>query len=521
MYNECINLRGDFQMSSRANWLRIALIGVLGVTLGVGLAAYLPGAGIDTAMRAGLAMLLIGSVVMVFSRSKQPARNGFGMKMEDVHAVSGTQSVDFGSVAANEEARASLVEMVDYLKDPEKYARLGARLPCGVLLYGPPGTGKTLLARALAGEAGVPFFALSGSDFVQMYVGVGAGRVRDLFAKARKAGKCVIFIDEIDSMGKRRDDSSSEERDQTLNALLSEMSGFHKSEGIIVVAATNRIDTLDPALLRPGRFDRQIEVGLPGKSERLSILQLHSQNKPMDSAIDLDELAANTVMFSGASLESMLNEAAIRAARRGGERIEKTDIDAAYLSTVAGDDKPSTATHNERLTIALHEAGHALATKLLLPGHKITRVSILPTGKGAAGYSLSIPEERAIMMKDRLEKQVQILLAGRAAELLIAGQDEMTAGASNDLKRAAELTATMVMDLGMEGDPGVAIRPLSQACGGSPNDAIKRCAEALNRHFDAVTQLLSGNTGKLMALVESLIESEALDADQVEQILAA
>ncbi len=450
-------------------------------------------------------------------RQREPIRR-IGRKFTGTKPVYETCKTTFQDVAANEEALRSLSMLVDYLKNPSKYGSMGARMPRGVLLYGPPGTGKTLLAQALAGEAGVPFFALSGSDFVQMYVGVGASRVRELFQKAKKAGKCVIFIDEIDAMGKKRDDSASEEREQTLNALLSEMSGFKKNDGAIVLAATNRLDTLDPALLRPGRFDRKIEVGLPGLNERLDILKLHSRGKPMAEGIDLANLAAQTVYFSGASLEALLNEAAIRAAQRGSEAIERTDIDAAYLATVAGEDKPSHAAQKERATIALHEAGHALATRLLLPDQRVTRVSILPSGKGAAGYSLSIPPELSIIGRDRLVRQIQVLLAGRAAELLIGGPDEITGGASNDLARAAEIAAAMALDLGMTGEPGVAIRPLKAACG--TGDAMERCKELLGHEFDAVTNLLQSHSELLMKLTEALLQEETIDEQRFLQLVA-
>ncbi len=492
----------------------------LGLALGIGLTLSLPHVTVDMLMRMVMGLILLLAIVAVFSRPAQPMRAGAARKMDRMDVQPSASGLDFSAVAANELALRSLRELVDYLKEPEKYTKFGARMPAGVLLYGPPGTGKTLLAKALAGEAGVPFYALSGSDFVQMYVGVGASRVRELFQKARKAGRCVIFIDEIDSMAKRRDDSSSEERDQTLNALLAEMSGFHGREGVIVVGATNRLDTLDPALLRPGRFDRQIEVGLPGRDERLSILRLHSKNKPLSASVDMDALAHDTAMFSGASLESLLNEAAIRAARRGAEEIGESDIRQAYLSVVAGDDKMSIATGAERLTIALHEAGHALATRVLMPESRLSRVSILPTGRGAAGYSLAVPKERAVMMKSALEHQLQILLAGRAAELLIGGADELTAGASNDLQRAAELAGAMVLDLGMENSPAVAIRALKNACGGG-SDAFAQCEAVLNRSFEQVTALLAERSDQLMRLVEALIEKEALDAEEIERALIA
>ncbi len=495
------------------------LAALLGAAAGVWFCGFLPGFDADAMLRILLGCVLAGSIAAVFLRGRQMAGPAWRAKPEPTGALAPVQRINFASVAANDEARESLNELADYLKNPEKYARMGARMPRGVLLYGPPGTGKTLLARALAGEANVPFFALSGSDFVQMYVGVGASRVRELFAKARRAGKSVIFIDEIDSMGKRRDERASEEREQTLNALLSEMSGFHPCDGVLVIAATNRIDTLDPALLRPGRFDRQIEVGLPGRDERLSILTLHSKNKPIDSSVDLSALAGATVRFSGASLESLLNEAAIRAARRGAALIERDDIDAAFLTQVAGADRRGGNMAPERRIVALHEAGHALATYLLLPEQRLTRVSILPTSKGAAGYSLSIPQESMVTIKSQLEKQIKVLLAGRAAEKLIAEEGELTAGASDDLKRASELTAAMVLDLGMEDSPGVSLRALSKACGGGTSEGFGLCKQVLDRHFESISHLLAENCDRLMRLTEALIEKEALSGEQVRALI--
>ena len=427
---------------------------------------------------------------------------------------------DFSSVAANEQALSSLMELRDYLRDPEKYARYGARMPRGVLLYGPPGTGKTLLARALAGEAKVPFFALSGSDFVEKYVGVGAGRVRELFRKAKKAGKCVIFIDEIDALGKRRDESASDERDQTLNALLSEMSGFYTGDGVIVIAATNRVDALDPALLRPGRFDRQIEVGLPGRAERLSILRLHSENKPLAEGVSLEALAEQTVSFSGASLESLLNEAALIAAARDGGRIEQADIRTAFYKTVAGADRPMTATAEERRIIAVHEAGHALASRVLAPENRLARVSILPAGRGAAGYNLCVPAERVMIGKRQMEHQICVLLAGRAAEQLAFGEDNLTAGASSDIARATELAASMVADLGMAGEPAVSLKALNRACGGVTG-AAERCKALLNELYDRTLRLIEAEKGALLALADALVEAESLEGADAAAILDA
>ena len=510
---EVICLKKTWNMISMGSlWLMLTGL-VLSLLTGSGAVA------IETAARICLAAAVALFIASALLRPRALRAEAAG-RIAGMEAVNAAPSCGFSDVAANEEARRSLEGLVDYLKDPQKYARYGARMPRGVLLYGPPGTGKTLLARALAGEAGVPFFALSGSDFVQMYVGVGASRVRELFKNARKAGKCVIFIDEIDAMAKKRDDQSSDERDQTLNALLSEMSGFRPSEGIIVLAATNRLDTLDPALLRPGRFDRQIEVGLPGRAERLSILRLHSRNKPLSRTVDLEALAGDTSCFSGASLENLLNEAAIAAAERGAEKIEPADIRGAFFRTVAGADRRSTATHAEKRVIAVHEAGHALASIHLTPENRLKRVSILPAGGGAAGYNLSIPPERAMLEKRQIECQIEVLLAGRAAELLVGGDDAVTAGAANDLSRAAELAAALVMDLGMAGEPAVSLRALSRACGGG-DEAKALCRQKLGELFANVSDLLLEHADELLLLTDALVEREAMSGEEVEALLRA
>ena len=463
-------------------------------------------AGVDMAARICLAAAVALFIASALLRPRALRAEAAG-RIAGMEAVSAAPQCSFADVAANEEARASLQGLVDYLKDPGKYARYGARMPRGVLLYGPPGTGKTLLARALAGEAGVPFFALSGSDFVQMYVGVGASRVRELF-------------DEIDAMAKKRDEQSSDERDQTLNALLSEMSGFRPADGVIVLAATNRLDALDPALLRPGRFDRQIEVGLPGRAERLSILRLHSRNKPLSGAVDLEALAGDTSCFSGASLENLLNEAAISAAGRGAETIEPEDVQSAFYRTVAGADRKSAATQAEKRVIAVHEAGHALASLLLTPENRLRRVSILPAGGGAAGYNLSIPPERTMLGKRQIECQIEVLLAGRAAELLVGGEEAVTAGAANDLSRAAELAAALVMDLGMAGEPAVSLRALSRTCGGG-DDGKALCRQKLGELFEHVSALLLERADDLLRLTEALVKQEAMSGEDVEAVLRA
>ncbi len=472
---------------------------------------------IDISSRTLLAVGCIGVIAVSalgIGRRKSPAYTKFGRDALILKAP----GLTFDDVAANAEAKQSLEGLVDYLKDPQKYATFGARMPRGVMFYGPPGTGKTLLARALAGEAGVPFFAMSGSDFVQMYVGVGASRVRDLFANAKKAGKCVIFIDEIDALGRRRNDQSSDERDQTLNALLNEMSGFRTGDGVIVIAATNRIETLDPALLRPGRFDRQIEVGLPGINERLDILTLHSKNKPLSSEVDLAELARETTAFSGASLESLLNEAAILAARRQSEKIERDDIDKAYYRTVAGADGVSAATPDERCTIALHEAGHAIVLRTLIPESRLKRVSILPAGRGAQGYNLAIPEERVLHKKSDIENQIMVLLGGRAAELLVGGEDALTSGASSDIARATELAGTMIMELGMGDNPAVSLRALSNVCGAN-GAAESACRDALASLYEKTRAILEDHVNELLKLTDALLERESLGAEEIETLL--
>lgn len=496
----------------------------LAVILGAGLLAWLAMAvlgldaqRLDTAGKwlCGLAIVLFVAAMLNKGRAAVPAHAG-DVRFEPASEAS---RLSFLNVAANEEALNSLKELADFLKNPQKYQRMGARMPRGVLLYGPPGTGKTLMARALAGEAGVPFFAASGADFVQMYVGVGASRVRELFAKARKAGKSVIFIDEIDALGKARQGSGSDEREQTLNALLVEMSGFREENPVVVLAATNRLDTLDPALLRPGRFDRQIEVGLPNRDQRLSILKLHSRNKPLAQEVSLARLASDTISFSGAALECLLNEAAILAAGRNAEQIELADVQRAYVTSIAGQDRPSNnVSQEDKAIIALHEAGHALVTHLLLPEHQIKRVSILPSTRGAAGYSLSIPPEKSVMKRSYLNAQLKVLLGGRAAEELAAGEMELTSGASDDLKRAAELAASMVMDMGMETDHGIALRALSKACSAGSQEGFAQSRKLLKEAYGQTFELLRENSDLLMKLTEALLEKESMDEHQLEQI---
>ena len=448
-----------------------------------------------------LGLLLGMFFVMLRGRGKG---TGFGLqKYAAVQPEESIPAVTFRDVAVSPAVLQSMQDLVSFLQKPEHFSRYGARAPKGVMLYGPPGTGKTLLARALAGEAKAPFFAMSGADFVQVYVGVGASRIRELFKKARKAGGGVIFIDEIDAIGKKRD-SGNDEREQTLNALLTEMSGFSESEGIMVVAATNRLDTLDAALLREGRFDRRIEVGLPDFEERLRILQVHARKKPMDTSLSLEDIARQTALFSGAQLETLLNEAAIRAARRGAEKIENTDVETAFCAVVAGEETPRVMTEQERKITAYHEAGHALITHFMLPRSRVTRVTIIPSSRGAAGYSMSIQPDQLLHTKQQLQAMMCAALGGRAAETLIFGPEQITTGAAGDLKKARQIAAAMAAEYGM-GETG----------------EEKADEKALFlRAMEAAEECLKTHRQGLHALAKALLEKETLQEEAIRQILA-
>ena len=451
-----------------------------------------------------------------FEKLFQTIKDFFKPKKRGLELLADIPDQHFSDVAALEEAVDSLRGLVDVLRFPEKYAWYGARAPRGVLLYGPPGTGKTLMARALAGEAGVPFYTVSGSDFVQMYVGVGASRVRELFKKARKSGRAVIFIDEIDALGGRRE-GGNEEREQTLNALLTEMSGFRGDEGIVVLAATNRPDKLDAALTRPGRFDRQIEIGMPDRAGRLHILSVHAQGKPMARDVDFERLAADTVSFSGAKLESMLNEAALRAARRDAGVITAEDVGVAFRSVIVGDEKCSNnRDQRERELTAFHEAGHALATLLLEPESRLSRVSIIPSTRGAAGYSMAVPPDRMLMTSAQIEAHIGIALAGRAAEELAFGVASITTGAANDLAHATELAARMCLEWGMDGDMGLVVRQVLAQWGVSGGETVIKAR--MDRIYAMVRHLLEEHRGALTALAEALLKKEWLDGKEATTI---
>lgn len=430
--------------------------------------------------------------------------------------------ITLDSVAGNIEAKSMVEDIIGFIKNPTRYTDVGARMPKGLLFYGPPGTGKTLMAKAIAGEADVPFYAMSGSDFVQMYVGVGASRIRSLFNKAKKHERAVIFIDEIDAIGKKRARSSSasnDERDQTLNALLTEMSGFHDNQGIVVIGATNRIDTLDEALLRPGRFDRQIEIGLPDVNSREKILSLHTKSKPLSDDVDLKALAKSTVGFSGAMLENLINEAAIIAANEHKSIINQSHIDRAFYTVLAGAPKTdlSYISIHEREITAYHEAGHALITRLLLPDNYISKVTIIPSVRGAGGFNLSIPKDTMYQSQRQILGNIKILLAGRAAEELVFGLNEITTGASNDIQKASSLIVDYINKYGMDSDMGLFSTQVFSD--GIDSELIDRCRSTINALYEETKKLISDNISFLESITKELLLKETLSGEDIDRLV--
>ena len=407
----------------------------------------------------------LSAVVIMFLMMYMNARIGGGggnskmMNFGKSRAkMSRTNSVDFSKVAGLEEEKEDLEEIVDFLKNPKKYTDVGARIPKGVILVGPPGTGKTLLAKAVAGEAGVPFFSISGSDFVEMFVGVGASRVRDLFEDAKKNAPCIVFIDEIDAVARRRGTGMGgghDEREQTLNQLLVEMDGFGVNEGIIVMAATNRVDILDPAILRPGRFDRKVGVGKPDIRGREEILQVHAAEKPLGDDVDLKRVAQTTAGFTGADLENLLNEAAILSAKGGRRFIRQADIDQAFVKVGIGAEKKSKViSEKEKKITAYHEAGHGILFHELPDVGPVHTISIIPTGMGAAGYTMPLPEKDEMFnTKGKMLQNIMVSLGGRIAEELVFG--DVTTGASQDIKQATAIARAMVTEYGMSEKVGM------------------------------------------------------------------
>lgn len=466
------------------------------------------------------------SLVVFFIKNSKVASKGLGSKVDslDTHAIHDLD-FNFKNVAGNEEAKESVKDIVDFLKNPEKYSSYGARMPKGIILYGEPGTGKTLLAKAVAGEANVPFYAISGSDFIQVYVGVGASRVRQLFKKAKSHGRAVIFIDEIDAIGKKREGSSkmggSDERDQTLNALLTEMSGFNEKEGIVVMAATNRLDMLDPALLRPGRFDRHIEVSLPDVNAREEILNLHLKNKPYKD-INIKDLAQKTSLFSGAKLEHLVNEAAIIACKDNSKYIENIHFDKAYSIVLAGYEKVNRdhIKNIDKKITAYHEAGHALISSIVLPCEKVSKVTIIPSTKGAGGYTLSIPQDQMYQNKDYLKKRIMVLLGGRASEEIIFGKDKITTGAFSDLKHSTNIIKNMIVSYGMGDSLGLlTLSEIGEISSSKKLDVVNECQDKVEKLYNSTKELLYKNKKSLDILSQELIKKETLYYEDIKEIL--
>jgi len=444
------------------------------------------------------------------------------------------KKVTFNDVAGADEEKEELAEIVEYLKMPKKFIELGARMPKGVLLVGPPGTGKTLLAKAVSGEAGVPFFSISGSDFVEMFVGVGASRVRDLFDQAKKSSPCIVFIDEIDAVGRHRGaglGGGHDEREQTLNQLLVEMDGFGVNEGVVVLAATNRPDILDPALLRPGRFDRRIFVGLPDIKGREEILKVHARGKPLSPDVKLSEIAKSTPGFTGADLENLLNEAALLAARKNKKKIESEEIKEATFKVIIGPEKKSRViSESEKKLTAYHEAGHALAVRIVSTTDKVDRISIIPSGR-AGGYTAFKPEEdKTFLTKSQLLEKILIALGGRAAEEIVLG--EISTGAYNDLQEANNVARNMITRYGMS-------EKLSNLIFGSETDEIflgkdfahaKNYSEQMAAEIDMevkniidscygkIVSVLRDNINKLNAVAMKLIEKEKIEGHEFEEL---
>ena len=443
--------------------------------------------------------------------------------------------VNFNSVAGLEEEKEELEEVVDFLKNPQKYTSVGARIPKGLLLVGPPGTGKTLLAKAVAGEAGVPFFSISGSDFVEMFVGVGASRVRDLFEEAKKNSPCIVFIDEIDAVARRRGTGMGgghDEREQTLNQLLVEMDGFGVNEGIIVMAATNRVDILDPAILRPGRFDRKVAVGRPDVKGREEILKVHSKDKPLSEDVDLKRVAQTTVGFTGADLENLMNEAAIISARAGRRFIQQADIDHAFVKVGIGAEKRSKViSEKDKRITAFHEAGHAILFHVLPDVGPVHTISIIPTGMGAAGYTMPLPEKDELFnTRGRMLQSIMVALGGRIAEELIF--DDITTGASQDIKDATKTARAMVTQYGMSSKVGMIQyggdedevfigRDLAhtKSYGNEVADTIdSEVKRIVDECYAKAKQIIGEHDYVLHACAELLIEKEKIGQEEFERL---
>ncbi len=483
----------------------------------------------------------VGAVVLmlIIMNMRAGAGGGTNAKMMNFGKsrarMTNTSNVTFKNVAGLQEEKEDLEEMVDFLRNPQKYTSVGARIPKGVILVGPPGTGKTLLAKAVAGEAGVPFFSISGSDFVEMFVGVGASRVRDLFEDAKKAAPCIVFIDEIDAVARRRGTGMGgghDEREQTLNQLLVEMDGFGVNEGIIVMAATNRVDILDPAILRPGRFDRKVAVGRPDVKGRVEILQVHSKEKPLGEDVDLARVAKTTSGFTGADLENLMNEAAILAARENRSFIRQSDIDRSFVKVGIGAEKKSRViSEKEKKITAYHESGHAILFHVLPDVGPVHTVSIIPTGVGAAGYTMPLPgDDEMFNTKGRMLQDIMVSLGGRIAEEIIFG--DVTTGASQDIKHASKIARAMVTQYGMSEKVGMIdygsdddevfigrdfghVRTYSDEVTASIDEEVKRI---IDECYDKAKAIILEHRDVLESCTALLIEKEKIGQEEFEAL---
>lgn len=497
-----------------------------------------PKAGVISSILPSIVLMVLAVVVFSFMFQKMQGGGGkmmnFGKSKAKVN-IDDKNRVTFANVAGLDEEKAELQELVEFLREPKKFVDLGARIPKGVLLVGPPGTGKTLLAKAVAGEAKVPFFSISGSDFVEMFVGVGASRVRDLFEQAKKNAPCIIFIDEIDAVGRRRGaglGGGHDEREQTLNQLLVEMDGFGANEGVIVVAATNRADILDPAILRPGRFDRQVYVGRPDVKGRKEILEVHAKGKPLAKDVDLEVVAKTTSGFTGADLENLLNEAALLSARVGKKEIDMEEIQKAFVKVGIGTEKKSRVIkEKEKLITAYHEGGHAILFELLSELDPVHSISIIPTGM-AGGYTMPLPgDDKMYVTKKTMEQEIISFLGGRAAELIVL--KDVTTGASNDIERATLMARNMVMKYGMSdilgpvqfGDEGGEVfigkeiahsRNYGEHIASTIDAEVKRI---MDTSYSEAIRIIEENIDVLHATAKALIEKEKITGDEFRAIL--
>ena len=486
-------------------------------------------------------LIVVAVMIFIFMyMNSQSAASGGGYMMNfgknRAKLAAGDNKITFNDVAGLKEEKEDLEEIVDFLKNPGKYNDVGARIPKGVILTGPPGTGKTLLAKAVAGEAGVPFFSISGSDFVEMFVGVGASRVRDLFEDAKKNAPAIVFIDEIDAVARRRGTGMGgghDEREQTLNQLLVEMDGFGVNEGIIVMAATNRIDILDPAILRPGRFDRRIGVGAPDVQGREDILKVHSKNKPLSEDVNLEQIARTTAGFTGADLENLMNEAAILTAKEGRKFITQEDVKASFVKVGIGSEKRSkVVSEKERKITAYHESGHAILFHLLPDVGPVYSVSIIPTGMGAAGYTMPLPErDEMFNTKGKMLQDIIVSLGGRVAESLVF--DDITTGASQDIKQATKVAKNMVKKYGMSEKIGIicydndddevfigrdlahSMRGYSEEVAGKIDEEVKRI---MTECYEKAEQMIKENIDILHKSAELLLEKEKISREEFESL---